>query len=254
VTASADVPLSVEQLAAELTAAKLRIAELTEELDATNRGIIALHTDLEVARAAEARAVADQEVAAERDRIAVELREQVIQKIFAAGMSLEGSLGLVQNRTAAGRVRAVVTELDAVVTQLRAAVFGTEERRQQAPSLGLQLNNLITEAHHNLGCSPSLGLRGAIDRTVSDELATALLAAVEIVFAAVALSVTRVDVHVEADTELTLSVDYDGPELAVEELAELTANAQSHGGSADIETNESGTRVLWRVPLSEPQA
>jgi hypothetical protein len=248
------VPSSVEQLAAELAVARLRIAELTVELDATDRGIIALHTDLEVARAAEARAVADQEVAAERDRIAVELHEQVIQKVFAAGMSLEGVLGMVQNRTAARRVRAVVTELDAVIAQLRAAVFGAEERPHQVPSLRLQLNSLITEAHHVLGCTPSLEFRGAIDETVSDELATALLAAVQMVFAVAATSVTRIGVHVEADTELTLSVDYDGPEPAPGELAELKANAQSHGGDADIETTDIATRVLWRVPLPEPQA
>lgn len=239
------------ELAAELAAAKLRVADLTEELDATNRGIIALHTDLEIARAAEARAVADQEVASERDRIAAELRDQVVQRVFAAGMSLQGALGLIQNKTAAGRVRAVVTELDAVIAQLRAAVFATEEQRRPAPRLRVQLNDLTARAHPVIGRTPSLGFRGPIDESVPDDIAAAVLDAVQAAFALVPVTATRVDVHVEADAELTLLVGYDGPEPAAAELAALDPSARSHGGTVAAETSDGGTRITWRVPLPE---
>ncbi|NUP51890.1 MAG: hypothetical protein HOW97_31910 [Catenulispora sp.] len=241
-----------EQVAAELAAARLRIAELTEELDATNRGIIALHTDLESARAAEARAVADQEVASERDRIAAELRDQVVQRVFAAGMSLQGALGLIQNKTAAGRVRAVVTELDAVIAQLRAAVFATEDQARPAPRLRVQLNDLAARADPVAGRTPSLGFRGPIDESVPEDVAAALLDAVQAAFVLVPVTATRIDVHVEADAELTLLVDYDGPEPAAADLAALNSSARSHGGAVAAEASGGGTRVSWRVPLPEP--
>ncbi|GAA1999296.1 hypothetical protein [Catenulispora subtropica] len=250
-TESEALPLPAEQLAGELAAARSRIAELTEELEATNRGIIALHTDLEAARAAEARAAAEREVTAERDRIAAELRELVIQKIFATGMSLHGALGLIQSRAAADRVRAAVSDLDEVIAKLRTAVFGAEEQPAPAPGVSLRLNELVGEAARTLGFAPSLGFRGHLDESVPADLAGELVAAATVLLAGLRGTATRAAIHVESDTELRLLVECDGFEPVGEDLAALRARAAGHGGSVAIDLDDARTRILWQVPLPD---
>jgi two-component system sensor histidine kinase DevS len=232
----------------ELDAAQRRITELTEELDATNRGIIALHTELDAAREAEARARADQEVLAERDRIARDLQDQVIHRVFDAGLKLQGVLGLLQP-AAAIRVRAVITQLDATVRDLRTAIFGLHDQPQQATSLRALFADLISEHETDLGFTPTIDFQGPIDAAVPDHIATDLLTTTRAALTTLA-GATGAEITLHATTEeLVLRVDHDGP-ATTSVPHTLRERAHSHGGTLDLTTRPgTGIRLEWRVPL-----
>jgi signal transduction histidine kinase len=234
-----------EALRVELAAAARRIAELTAELDATNRGIIALHTELDAVRDAEARARADREVLAERDRIARDLQDQVIHRVFDAGLKLQNTLGLLGVHPAARRVNAVITELDDTVRGIRTAIFGLHGRPQRATSLRIMFVDLVGEHESRLGFTPTVDFQGPIDAAVPDHVATDLLAATRDTLSAithVGAAAAEITLHATAD-ELVLHVNHDG--RAATFTSALRERARTHGGTADT----TGTDIEWRVPL-----
>ena len=236
----------VEALRAELAAAERRIAELTEELEATNRGIIALHTELDAAREAESRARAQQEVLAERDRIAQDMQDQVIHRVFDAGLTLQGIAGLLEPATAR-RVRKVVDELDTTLRDLRTAIFGLYDQPQQATSLRVLFADLVTETDTDTDLTPTTRFKGPVDAVVPDHIATDLLAATRDGLAVVAgdAGATRADITLEATAdELVLRIDHDGT-AAADVFGALHDRARAHGGAVEVEA----ARLAWRVPL-----
>ncbi|QWF77975.1 sensor histidine kinase [Amycolatopsis sp. CA-230715] len=244
---------------AELAAAHQRIADLTEELDTTNRGIIALHTELEAARDAEARAWARNAVLAERDRIARDLHDQVIQRVFSAGLILQGSAALIRNPRAAERVRTVIGELDATVRDLRTAIFGLHDHPQEAVSLRIQLADLIAEADDNLGFSPTVSFAGPIDAAVPDHIAADLLAVTREALSNLArhAHATKAELSLAVGDELVLRVSDNGRGLGTTTrssgLRNMRERAQIHDGGFSITSEPgAGTRLEWRVPLPQP--
>ena len=254
----ADQPTRLE---AELDAAQARIAELTAELDETNRGIIALYAELEAARDAEAQARADREIIAERDRIARDLHDLVIQRVFGAGLALQGVLGLIRQPRAAARVRTVINDLDATIRELRTAIFALHDQPQKAASLRAQLIELTGEAQDGLGFTPGLGFQGPLDAAVPDHIALDLLAVTREALSNAArhAHATRVEVTVSAADELTLTVEDNGRGIGdttrSSGLSNMRQRAESHGGSFTITSAPgTGTRLEWRVPLDADSA
>lgn len=235
----------VRALRAELAAAEGRIAELTEEIEATNRGIIALHTELDAAREAESEARAQQEVLAERDRIAQDMQDQVIHRVFDAGLTLQGIAGLLPPATAQ-RIRKVVDELDTTLRDLRTAIFGLYDQPQQATSLRVLFADLAGETDTATALTPSTRFKGPVDAVVPDHIAADLLAATRDALTAITAqdAATRADIVLEATPdELVLHIEHDAPRLI--EVPALHARAAAHGGTVDI----TDTHLAWRVPL-----
>ena len=255
--ADADDPLACME--AELEAARSRIAELTSELDETNRGIIALYAELEAAREAEATARAQRELIAERDRIARDLHDLVIQRVFGAGLALQGVLGLIRQPRAAARVRTVVTDLDATIRELRTAIFALHDQPEQnAISLRAQLIELTNQAHTSLGYAPSLAFQGPLDAAVPDHVAADLLAVVREALSNAArhAHATRVEISVTATAteQLVLLVADNGRGMGESTrssgLSNMRERAETHGGTFTITTAPgTGTRLQWQVPL-----
>jgi two-component system, NarL family, sensor histidine kinase DevS len=246
---------------ADLEAARRRIAELTAELDETNRGIIALYTELEAAREAEARARAEREVIAERDRIARDLHDLVIQRVFAAGLALQAAAGVIDEPRAADRVKAVIGDLDATITQLRTSIFALHDQPQQAASLRAQLLDLVARVQDGLGFAPALEFTGPIDAAVPDHIAVDLLAV-----AREALSnatrhahATRIAISLTATTDDLLLVVADngrgmGDTTRSSGLRNMRERAEAHGGTFDIDSAPgAGTRVQWHVPIDRTE-
>jgi two-component system sensor histidine kinase DevS len=250
-------PTTLDDALHALDAAEARIRDLTGELDETNRGIVALHTELEAARDAEARARADREIIAERDRIARDLHDQVIQRVFAAGLALQAAAGIIRQPQAAARVRAVVGDLDATIRQLRTAIFALHEQPQEAVSVRAQLLELVGRAQDGLGFAPALEFTGPIDAAVPDHVAADLLSV-----AREALSnatrhahATRIEISLGATSgELTLRIADNGRGMGETTrssgLRNMRERAESHGGSFAVDSSPgAGTCVHWRVPL-----
>ncbi|MET9433574.1 GAF domain-containing protein [Streptomyces sp. NPDC006551] len=203
----------------------------------------------------------------DRDRIARDLHDLVIQRLFATGMMLESA----QRKSIVPAVREgvgkAVDELDVTIQEIRTAIFALQQGPAEAPS-GLRTRVLreINMAAVPLGFKPAHRFLGPIDSAVGDLTGKNLIAALR-----EALSnafrhaeATRIEVVVDADTELPdgsagvrLSVADDGvgiPEGGRRSgLRNLARRAESLGGSSwcgpGIGENGGGTTVVWEAPL-----
>ncbi len=129
---------------------------------------------------AEARADAERlSVFQDRDRIARDLHDLVIQRLFAAGMTLESASRMIADPHAAERVRRSVDDLDETIKEIRTTIFALQARPEQTARAGLrhQVLAAVENAREPLGFTPTLRLDGPIDALIPDAAAEHLLAA-----------------------------------------------------------------------------
>jgi signal transduction histidine kinase len=202
----------------------------------------------------------DMMLVADRERIARDLHDTVIQRLFATGLSLQGAVGLVRRDAhhAVERIEASVDELDLTVKEIRSAIFGLEASRSTHQGLRNQALQAIREAATTLGFEPTLFIEGPLDTAISDELAADLLATLREALTNVArhAQATRVDVEMTIDDGhvcLTVADNGIGPPnntTTGNGLKNMTQRAQRHGGTLTIQPNPTtpGTQLQWRTP------
>jgi len=189
-------------------------------------------------------------VLADRDRIARDLHDRVIQRLFATGMALQGVLPLMTAPAGADRLRQAVDDLDETIRDIRAAIF-TLQPRAEPPAVRAQIVAVTDAMTGPLGFAPSLRLDGALDQRVPAGMAQDLLAVLREALALVARrgGATQVDVTVEAGADLVAVVSDDGGGPA-DPPGALAGRAAELGGSLRAGQAEGGgTRLEWRVPL-----
>jgi signal transduction histidine kinase len=222
----------------------------------------------------EARAAEDRlAVYADRERIARDLHDLTIQRIFAAGLSLQTlrrrlTLPDPDLPAAADRLDAVIDELDAAIAEIRTTIFDLQLAAvQEATSTRARVLREASRAARALGFEPSVRFTGPLDSLVGGDTGGHLVAAVRETLANAAkhAGATRVEVVVTVETDpatiLTLAVHDDGRapmrpwrpnrRSAGQGLANLAARARDLGGDfqAGPAADAWGTRVIWRVPL-----
>jgi two-component system, NarL family, sensor histidine kinase DevS len=201
--------------------------------------------------------------AEDRDRIARDLHDTIIQRLFATGLSLQGAATLIQADpgTAAQRVTSAVDDLDMTVKHIRSVIFGLEVRSKVAgPGLRSRILDVARHAAPGLGTDPRVVFEGPLDAATPDPVAEDAVATLREALSNVArhARATRVDVFVAVrDGELVLCVTDDGvvppPPGAPRGrgLDNMTTRATRRGGSFALDAAEpTGTRLAWRVPLS----
>jgi len=207
-----------------------------------------------------AQAQADREhltVLADRDRIARDLHDLVIQRIFAAGMALQSGLGLVNQPEVARRISAVTEELDATITDLRTTIFQYHGGMQQAKSTRAQLLKLGTHAAKTLGFQPRVTIDGPVDTTVPDAVAEHVIAVVSEALSNIArhAQATAAEVSLHADQSfVTLLVTDNGRGIGETTresgLRNMRDRAELLGGTFTATDGDPGTRLEWRVPVN----
>ena len=197
------------------------------------------------------------DVFADRDRIARDLHDHVIQRLFATGLQLQSTLRRSADPTVQRRIQQSVEELDETVQQIRSAIFDLHTAGDETDGgLRRRLLDTAAEAAAGSGLSPSVRLVGAVDTLVPPEVGVHALAVVrEAVSNAVRHSdATAVTVTVEAGDDLLIDVVDDGigidPSAARSGLRNLQERAQQCGGELTVHREpHCGTRLSWRVPV-----
>lgn len=196
-------------------------------------------------------------VFADRDRIARDLHDHVIQRLFASGLALQSTLRRIDDEGARARVQQTVADLDVTIRDIRTTIFDLHTAGEPgSASLRRTLLDTATEAAAGSGVTPVVRIDGAVDTLVPTDVGTH---AVAVVREAVSNAVRHgrpgaVTLTVEAGAALVVDVLDDGvgidPQAARSGLRNLERRAGECGGRLDVRPEPGGgTRLVWRVPL-----
>ena len=198
----------------------------------------------------------------DRDRIARDLHDLVIQRLYATGMSLEGTMPMITRPEVASRITNAVDAMDETIKDIRATIFALQARDNAGgPDLRGDIVTLVEEMTGMLGFAPSLrlgaGLGAQVDSEVGEQVLAALREALSNAARHADASQVEVTVDVDSDGMLAVQVTDDGIGIPAEGrrsgLRNLARRAEKLGGElrlspADPGAARPGTRLEWRVP------
>jgi signal transduction histidine kinase len=196
----------------------------------------------------------------DRDRIARDLHDLVIQRLYATGMSLQGATSLISSPEVAQRVATAVDALDETIKEIRTSIFALQTRQDaKPPRLRARILQVVDEMTDVLGFPPGVILEGLLD-DVPEDVGEHLLSVLREALANAARhsGASRVDVRVRAAGDLSLTVRDNGSGIKDtgrrSGLANLDQRAQNFGGSFRVAPAAGGgTELDWRVPLAGPR-
>jgi signal transduction histidine kinase len=214
----------------------------------------AVAVDLDEARADQQRML----MLSDRHRIARDLHDQVIQRLFATGLRLQQVAERMEPGPLADRIGQHVDDLDETITEIRSTIFGL--RQATAASRGLlseRLRDLTDELADVLGFAPDLWFDTPTD-TVAPEIGEDLLLAAREALTNVArhAHARQAEVSVAiSDDEVILQVIDDGVGIRSAKrrsgLTNLCERARRHGGTCEVgPATGGGTHIEWRAPLA----
>jgi len=206
---------------------------------------------LEVSRARSA--VERRSLSEDRDRIARDLHDVVIQRLFAIGLQLDHAAHTARDPEIGELISRAVDEIDLSIKDIRASIFKLQNA--DSGSLRAAIHGLADEYAVVLGFAPGVAVRGPVEQAVAcrDDVLAVLREALSNVARHAEASAVEVTVAV-TDTDLTLEVCDDGCGLPPQRDESGLRNARTravarNGDLALAERQPSGTRLVWRVPL-----
>jgi len=201
---------------------------------------------------------------AERERLARDLHDTVIQRLFSTGLSLQSVVPLAEDPQVRSRVEEAIVDLDETIRQVRTAIFDLATPTEERQGLRSKVLQLCGEATRSLGFEPELRFVGPVDTLATDTLTGELLATVREALANVARHANAGHVVVEVAARhghLELHVTDDGIGLATPTpvanggrgIGNMMARAERLGGRCMITSRpEGGVDLRWLVPLPVP--
>ncbi|WP_442542542.1 GAF domain-containing protein [Arthrobacter sp. KN11-1C] len=195
-------------------------------------------------------------VFSDRDRIARDLHDLVIQRLFAAGLSIQSLRRFTTGEPALTRIDAVTAELDETIRDLRNTIYSLRSSGEQE-LLSSRILQTVRTATRSLHFAPHLTLNGQVDSVLDDATVTNALAVIsEGLSNAVRHSEAQaisVSVSVE-DGMLTLIIEDDGKgfrdAVPGNGLVNMEQRASELRGSFEVTSAPTkGTSVLWSVPV-----
>jgi len=200
------------------------------------------------------------DVMTDRDRIARDLHDLAIQRLFATGMTLQSAGRFIEHEEAAERVVRAVDDLDETIKIIRSTIFGLRARDGGAGTgLRARVVRAVGEAAPVLGFAPSVRMEGLIDTDVPREIADQVVAVLSEALTNIArhAGAQRADVALETDgrvVRLTVADNGRGvpPEGRRSGLRNMAERAEQLGGTFRMDCPEGGgTTLVWRVPVGE---
>ena len=192
----------------------------------------------------------------DRDRIARDLHDLVIQRLYATGMSLQGAVPLIPRPEVADRVSTAVDALDETIREIRSAIFSLQSHPDtKRYGLRAKILDVVEQMTVPLGFAPSLRLVGPLDEEVPGEVGEQMLGALREALSNAArhAGASSVDVTVDCGSDLVLRVRDNGKGLGRSTrrsgLANLAERARGLGGMLRVgPADGGGTDLEWRVP------
>jgi len=226
-----------------------------------SRVVIATIRDVTAHRQADADLNAARErvlLAEDHERIARDLHDTVIQRMFASGLSLQSMLPTVPE-TAKVKIERILDDQDDAIRELRTAIFGLASKRSAGRTVRVVVNDLVDESARVLGFRPTLHMSGVLDTI--DEATTAEVAAVTreaLSNVARHARARKVEVSLKnADGELSLVVSDDGEGIPASHrlgsgLLNMHDRAERLGGGCGVTSAAgAGTTVRWQIPVGD---
>jgi nitrate/nitrite-specific signal transduction histidine kinase len=200
----------------------------------------------------------DLAVLGDRERIARDLHDKVIQRLFATGLSLQAASHGLDAPTGV-KLAEAVDELDATIAEIRNVIFGLEARPADRPNLSAALLALVDEITRPAGLEPMVRIDGPLNSLLGPERGDELLTAAGEALVNVArhAGARHVSVSVRVDRrQVVLRVldDGHGPgdgRQVGRGLANLESRAGRLGGRCQLRVTDEGTSLEWSIPLSD---
>jgi signal transduction histidine kinase len=202
------------------------------------------------------------ELAEDRNRIARDLHDHVIQRLFGAGLGLQALASTAPEPIRLG-IAEQVDAVDAAISEIRTAVFALTSRTTAAPTLRHRVLDVVTAATTGFSSIPRLTFGGAVDLLVDGSLSDDVVAVVR-------EGVSNVARHAGARTvAVAITVDADAVEIVIDDdgsglpagarrssgTKNLAKRASSRGGTMYLTARAGGgTRLLWTAPLARQEA
>ena len=197
------------------------------------------------------------ETASDRERIAFDLHDTVIQQLFAIGMSLQAARATVAGR-GVERIDAAVNGLDDVIREIRNTIFRLPGRSESARGLRDEMFRIGDKFADDLGFTPRFAFHGPVEASVPEVVSEQLLQVLTEGLSNTARHANASQVEAVITVEdgwLRLSLSDDGIGIsnapsAGQGLRNLSTRAANLGGSCSVAAREpTGTIIEWAVPL-----
>jgi Signal transduction histidine kinase len=197
-------------------------------------------------------------VLADRERIARDLHDTVLQELFATGLAMQRTARRAEDPNVADLLNQHIDDLDHTIREIRTVIFGFNVTRSPASSLQREIVDLVEGSVRALGFVPTVLFDGPVDSAVPGDVASELLPVLREALSNIArhAAAAHVDVRVITDNNLSLEVADDGRGFIVESgagngLRNMRYRATVLGGHADIGPGPNGgTTLRWVVPLA----
>jgi signal transduction histidine kinase len=194
----------------------------------------------------------------DRERIARDLHDTVIQRLFAIGLGLQGLARIVDPPEAAQRIEAAVDDIDATIADIRATIFSLQVRAESG--LRARVFSTVTDARDALGFLPRVVFDGPVDASTSEALGEEVISIVREALSNIArhARATQAEVSLSVSAgELRATISDDGIGIRSSAgpsgsgLRNMAARAERLGGSFDVRSRPGeGTSVTWTVPVA----
>ena len=198
----------------------------------------------------------------DQERIARDLHDTVIQRVFGVGLSLQGVIRLVHDEVARDRISGAINDLDVTVRHIRTVIFDAESATStSAPGLRRDVLEVAREASRLLGFDPAVTFDGPIDTVVGADVARSAVATVREALSNVTrhAQATHVEIVVAAASQmLSIRIMDDGVGLPPDAdpsgghgLRNMRGRAERLGGHFQLQPGprNRGTVVQWTVRL-----